>query len=524
MNKTAAIVFFGIVLIGLIVSLLTLSPFRGSKDSPGAVSAPSGPEVTQPPGRAGSAPATGSVSVEAPSQPGATPGKSQGSKAGVDPVAASSPEKRAPAGEPASGPAKGQKDDAAVETQPEGAIPSFANPQEAASRLAEKVGSGDWEGLLALAPEGASAEPVRRQLESFLGGAGWKLSAERPVTELSKSVGASRWAINLESVADPTVTEQIYADIIPIEGGGGVRIGKIALPLDFAGGKPSTTGRRPAGEATPGEAAPGSMKAKAGPGVPSPDSPPSGEPGGDGPDALTVAHAFSKAVSGRDFTRARELADETSVTDERLAALLYAVEEGSFSLRQERPLVVTLDREDVAWVLARVEGGGQTSEFALELARAGRSWKINGLTFSKVIASLANRAGAGEVAYAPIVEDPAGGDSLVIYFEFDEAGLTPRATRQLGVVADILGVSPDRRLRINGHADALGTDSYNKRLSDDRAASVRKALISMGVAPNQVITEAYGESKPRQPNFKSDGSDNPGGRSQNRRAEVYLDF
>jgi outer membrane protein OmpA-like peptidoglycan-associated protein len=70
----------------------------------------------------------------------------------------------------------------------------------------------------------------------------------------------------------------------------------------------------------------------------------------------------------------------------------------------------------------------------------------------------------------------------------------------------------------------LGSDNYNAKLSNQRADAIREALILMGVSSNQVVTEGFGESKPRRPNFNPDGSDNPTGRSENRRAEVYLDF
>ena len=69
-----------------------------------------------------------------------------------------------------------------------------------------------------------------------------------------------------------------------------------------------------------------------------------------------------------------------------------------------------------------------------------------------------------------------------------------------------------------------GSDDYNVNLSNQRANSIREALISMGVSPEQVVTEGFGSTKPRRPNFNPDGSDNPIGRSENRRAEVYLDF
>ena len=91
-------------------------------------------------------------------------------------------------------------------------------------------------------------------------------------------------------------------------------------------------------------------------------------------------------------------------------------------------------------------------------------------------------------------------------------------------MADILAQGEERVIRINGHADALGTDDYNIALSNKRAEAIRQILISMGVKPKQVVTEAFGAAKPRKPNFLPDGSDNPSGRSQNRRAEVLLEF
>ena len=45
-----------------------------------------------------------------------------------------------------------------------------------------------------------------------------------------------------------------------------------------------------------------------------------------------------------------------------------------------------------------------------------------------------------------------------------------------------------------------------------------------GVAENQIITVARGQSQPRRPNFTESGGDNPEGRRANRRAEIYLDF
>ncbi|NNE94043.1 MAG: OmpA family protein, partial [Verrucomicrobiales bacterium] len=302
------------------------------------------------------------------------------------------------------------------------------------------------------------------------------------------------------------------------------KISKVALPLEIAGylkGKgPMVANTNPnSPKGTPGS--PNAPKGSGGnPGVPPATAV-------EAADALTVAHAFSKAMIDRNFEMARGLVDSKSVSDERVAALMIAIEEGKFSLKDDKPLIVTLARDSITWVLTRLDSGSASSEFGIEMARAdgdGDEWKINGLAFNKLLTTLANQAGAGGVAYAPIVEDPRGGDSLVLYFEFDDEKVTSRSNRQLSIVSAILKQDSDRKIRINGHADALGTDDYNAALSEKRTAAVRKALIAFGISPDQIITEGFGESRPRKPNFNPDGTDNPGGRSQNRRAEVYLDF
>ena len=95
---------------------------------------------------------------------------------------------------------------------------------------------------------------------------------------------------------------------------------------------------------------------------------------------------------------------------------------------------------------------------------------------------------------------------------------------QLEIVAGLLKSDANRKLNIAGHTDAKGADDYNLRLSRTRAESVKKQLIALGVPAGQVVTTAMGKAQPLGPNQKADGSDDPEGRSKNRRAEIYLDF
>ena len=154
----------------------------------------------------------------------------------------------------------------------------------------------------------------------------------------------------------------------------------------------------------------------------------------------------------------------------------------------------------------------------------GRVACLRGELFEMLAGYMQSAGIAGGVAYAPIVRNPAGGESLVVYFDFNQAGLVPRAQRQLEIVAKLLRDDTTRKLRLSGFADAIGSDEYNRRLSAARAHAARDALISLGVSPDQIVTEGFGKLQPLDANTKPDGSDNPEGRSRNRRTEIFLDF
>ncbi len=49
---------------------------------------------------------------------------------------------------------------------------------------------------------------------------------------------------------------------------------------------------------------------------------------------------------------------------------------------------------------------------------------------------------------------------------------------------------------VTGHADRIGKDSYNQKLSERRAAAVKDYLVSQGVEANRIETAAKGEAEP----------------------------
>jgi OmpA-OmpF porin, OOP family len=245
-------------------------------------------------------------------------------------------------------------------------------------------------------------------------------------------------------------------------------------------------------------------------------------------DSLGVTDSFLLAILSQNFSLAKEFVNTEKVSDATLAGLCILFEEGNYRLRSEKPLRALLQKDHLASYLANVEAsdGTQAGQFAIMLKKdaTNPNWIIDELNLDQLLSDYAQRFAGGDVYYTPLIKNPAGGDTLVLYFEFDEERLTLRTERQLAIVAMILKTDTKRKIHLAGHTDALGSADYNQGLSLKRALAVKEYLISTGVNPQQIITAAKGLSEPRRPNVKETGEDNPDGRRANRRTEIYLDF
>jgi outer membrane protein OmpA-like peptidoglycan-associated protein len=101
-------------------------------------------------------------------------------------------------------------------------------------------------------------------------------------------------------------------------------------------------------------------------------------------------------------------------------------------------------------------------------------------------------------------------------FETGSAKIDSTSMQEVRNIAEILKAYPTVDLKIGGYTDNVGKDASNMKLSGDRAANVKAALIKKGIDAKRLTTEGYGSQ------FPLTSNDTEGGRAQNRRIAVRV--
>ncbi len=397
----------------------------------------------------------------------------------------------------------------------------FARPLDLGKEMVRSLAAGDFSrvGEMAAAADPTQAGAATKVFEKMMKDLGAKLGTEEQVELIGMVENKTRVAIpfTLPGQQKPI---RLQLDLERDERMGW-KITRLELPKELATALPAAAAAKPPITASPATA----PTMPAAPAIPLTKSLFTVSQGSD---ALTFGNDFVRALLRHDFVEARRFVDEKRVPAERLAGLCIVFEEGQYEFKPTKPLIITVANPEVSWVIAQVQSQilQQSTEFGLELQRSGsdQPWRVVGLNLSDILSSFAASASKMGVPYTPIVKNPTGGESLALYFEYDQATLHPRVQKQLEIVAGLLKSDPNKKLNIAGHTDDKGTDGYNIQLSRARAETVKVQLVALGVAEAQVITTALGKAQPLSPNQKADGTDDPQGRSKNRRAEIFLDF
>ncbi|MFM8548592.1 MAG: peptidoglycan-associated lipoprotein Pal [Betaproteobacteria bacterium] len=101
-----------------------------------------------------------------------------------------------------------------------------------------------------------------------------------------------------------------------------------------------------------------------------------------------------------------------------------------------------------------------------------------------------------------------------IFFEFDSFVIRDEFRSVLEAHAKFLISNPTRKIVLQGNTDERGSREYNIALGQKRADAVRRALVTLGVAENQMEAVSFGEERPR-----NSGTDEAA-LAENRRADI----
>jgi OmpA-OmpF porin, OOP family len=128
-----------------------------------------------------------------------------------------------------------------------------------------------------------------------------------------------------------------------------------------------------------------------------------------------------------------------------------------------------------------------------------------------------------EARLLAFIQDPSKGVQPVTWFDFDRllfntdsATLRPESREQLGNIAAILKAYPNVHIKIGGYTDNSGDSQRNLNLSQDRANGIMADLVALGISPDRLEAQGYGEQFPVADNSTEEG------RAKNRRVSMRV--
>jgi len=101
-----------------------------------------------------------------------------------------------------------------------------------------------------------------------------------------------------------------------------------------------------------------------------------------------------------------------------------------------------------------------------------------------------------------------------VWFDTDKADIKPGMEATIIEAVQVLKQNPGLKVQIQGHTDNIGNASYNQKLSEKRAESVRQFFLKNGIAADRLSATGYGLTQPVATN------DTEEGRAQNRRVQI----
>lgn len=208
---------------------------------------------------------------------------------------------------------------------------------------------------------------------------------------------------------------------------------------------------------------------------------------------------------------------------------VHAADRGSGMLRKLVPWLVAAAVVLALFSILRNQGrkAGETVETAAKATADAASsaaeavkGKIKSLTLPGGITIEASEGGFID-SFAAILADPKASIDKglafdAVNFETGSATLTAESREQLEQLGSLLEAYPAVVIRVEGYTDTSGDPATNLKLSRDRAAAVKAALVGGGIAAERIESRGFGQERPVASNATEEG------RAQNRRVEVVV--
>jgi len=165
-------------------------------------------------------------------------------------------------------------------------------------------------------------------------------------------------------------------------------------------------------------------------------------------------------------------------------------------------------------------GGPAKGSYESHSVLVGFTWKFGAPAAAPAPAPVAAPAPAPVPAPAPApAPKPIAAPipkNFMIFFDFDKSDLTPEAKSILTQAVDAGKKQNATGFDLTGFTDTVGTAQYNQKLSERRAESAKKFLVSLGVPANEIRTSGKGKNDLLVPT--KDGVRE----AQNRRVQIVL--
>ena len=159
---------------------------------------------------------------------------------------------------------------------------------------------------------------------------------------------------------------------------------------------------------------------------------------------------------------------------------------------------------------ARAQAEAQAAEARAKAAQANKSAEDANAVREKLRAQLNSVLATSETARGLIV------NMSDVLFDTGKYTLKPDTQISLAKVAGILLAYPGLKVQVEGYTDSVGSDEFNQKLSENRAAAVKDFLVSQGVSPTNITSAGFGKNNPVADNSTA------AGRAQNRRVKMVV--